>query len=498
MTELVPLGMIPAYHARRDPYRPLITHEGDSVTRDEFEARANRRARALAKLGVGRDDSVMMLMPNGIEFFETTFALWKLGATPVPASPSSTEAELRTYCELVRPQVVIGAAAPGGGGISVPADLAIDQTLSTDPLPECNPSYWRISMTGGSTGRPKVIVDHTPAIADPTRAMLGQKVDGVHLNPGPLYHSGPFGLAHRGLFAGSHLINMERFDSLELLGLIERHGVDWLYIVPTMMHRIWRLPEAERNRFDLSSLRVVFHMASSCPQWLKENWINWLGPEKIWELYSSAENPGRTVISGVEWLQHRGSVGRVQPGSQLAIFDEDGRACAPREVGEVHFLTDGGKDAAFHYIGAESRSRGDWLSLGDLGYLDEDGYLYIVDRRTDMVVSGGVNIYPAEIEAALDSHPSVESSVIVGLPDPDLGHRVHAIVQLAPSARGGLSEDELRGFLADSLVRYKIPRTFEFIEEPLRDAAGKVRRSALREQRIARAPDVAPLEPTAR
>jgi bile acid-coenzyme A ligase len=165
-------------------------------------------------------------------------------------------------------------------------------------------------------------------------------------------------------------------------------------------------------------------------------------------------------------------------------------------VGEVYFMTDGGPDAAFHYIGAQAKSLGDWQSLGDLGYLDDDGYLYIVDRRTDLIVSGGINVYPAEVEAALDAHPNVESSVAIGLPDADLGHRVHAIVQVARHARGKLSDEDLRAFLGGILARYKIPRTFEYVDEPLKDNTGKVRRSALREQRISRSS--AQLEPTAR
>jgi bile acid-coenzyme A ligase len=452
----------------------------------------------LQRAGIGLDDRVLMMLPNCLEVFEASFALWKIGAIPVPVSPTSTDAELRQYVELVEPKAVIGTTGIGSGAVEIPIDQPVDESLSPKPLPEIRGSHWRISMSGGSTGRPKVIVDHTPPLADPDTGMLEQRVDGVVLNTGPLYHSGPFGLSHRGLFAGSHLVSMERFDPVETLRLIERHRVDWLYMVPTMMNRIWRLPADERERFDLSSLRTVFHMASACPEWLKQAWIDWLGPEKIWELYSGAENLGRTVINGVEWLRHRGSVGRVQPGSELAIFDEDGRPCAPFEIGEIYFKTDGGPDAAFHYIGAEVKSRGEWQSIGDLGHLDEDGYLYVSDRRTDMIVSGGVNIYPAEVEAAIEAHPEIECCVVIGLPDADLGSRVHAIVQSPAGARDRVSDDDLRAHLAKQLVRYKIPRSFEFVEGPLRDSAGKVRRAALRDARIERDEDASCLEPTVR
>ena len=497
MGEPLPLGLVPAYHAARDPGRVFVSQGDASLTRRELEVLANRRARALAKFGIGHNDFVVLKMPPGLEVFETSFALWKLGATPLPVSDRTTDAELKACIDLVRPKAVIGQVGGVVGELGIPADMAVDPSLSAEPHEPIVSKYWRAAMTGGSTGTPKIIVDHAPSLCIPDEPMLGMQVDGVMLNPAPLYHSGPFGIAHRALFAGCHLVNMPRFDAAETLRLIEQDRVDWLYMVPTMMHRIWGLPEEQRNAFDVSSLNVVFHMASACPDWLKEAWINWLGAEKIWELYSGAESPGRTIINGTEWLEHRGSVGRVQPGAEVGVFDENGRQCPTGEIGEVYFKSDGGREAAFHYIGAEGKWLGDWLSLGDLGYLDEDGYLYIVDRRTDLIVSGGINVYPAEVEAALDSYPGVGSSVVIGLPDPDLGQSVHAIVQVLADARGTFGDDDLRAFLAERLVRYKIPRTFEFVDQPLRDNAGKVRRSALREERI-KAANARRLEPNAR
>lgn len=484
LSEPLPLGLVPAYHAVRDPNRDFVTQGDATVTRSQLEARANRRARALAQSGIGHDDFVVLMMPPCLEVFEISFALWKLGATPLPMSDRTTEAELKACLDLVRPRSVIGQTGGIVGEIGIPADMAIDETLSSEALDPVVSKYWRAAMSGGSTGTPKVIVDHAPSLCIPGEPMLGQQVDGVMLNPAPLYHSGPFGISHRALFAGCHLVNMPKFDAADTLRLIERYRVDWLYMVPTMMHRITQLPEEQRGAFDVTSLNVVFHMASVCPDWLKEAWIDWLGPEKIWELYSGAESPGRTIINGEEWLSHRGSVGRVQPGAELGIFDEDAKPCPVGEIGEVYFKSDGGREAVFHYIGAEGKWIGDWLSLGDLGYLDGEGYLYIVDRRTDLIVSGGVNVYPAEIEAALDCYPGIGSSVVIGLPDADLGQRVHAIVQVLEGAGPMPDEGSLREFLGESLVRYKLPRSFEFVSHPLRDDAGKVRRSALREERI--------------
>ena len=256
--------------------------------------------------------------------------------------------------------------------------------------------------------------------------------------PGPLYHSAPFGLAYSALCWGCHVVITPRFDPADTLRLIERHRGNWLYQVPTMMHRIWRLPEAERLSFDLSSLEFVCHIAAACPVWLKEKWIEWLGPDKIWEVYSGTEAIAATMIGGREWLEHKGSVGRLLAGAQIRILDDAGEPVAPGEVGEIYFLPPGGRGSTYHYLGAEPRAQGEWETFGDLGRIDADGYLYLVDRRTDLIISGGANIYPAEIEAAIDAHPAVLASVVIGLPDEDLGQRAHAIIEVradAPPAR---------------------------------------------------------------
>jgi bile acid-coenzyme A ligase len=249
-----------------------------------------------------------------------------------------------------------------------------------------------------------------------------------------------------------------------------------MYAVPTMMHRIWRLPEAERTRHDLSSLRVVFHMAAPCPVWLKEAWIEWLGPDRILELYGGTEAQSFTVITGGEWLEHRGSVGRSLMG-EMRILDAEGRELPPGEVGEIWMRR--GEDAApsYRYVGAKAKTRpGNWESLGDLGSKDAEGYIYLSDRETDMILVGGANVYPAEIEAALDEHPGVTSSCVIGLPDEEYGNVVHAIVQAARP----LAAAELEEFLGARLAKYKRPRTYEFVATPLRGDDGKVRRTVVR------------------
>jgi bile acid-coenzyme A ligase len=301
------------------------------------------------------------------------------------------------------------------------------------------------------------------------------------LVPGPLYHNGPFLFSMYALFLGNHLVVLPRFDALRSLESIEQYCIDYVMLVPTMMHRIWRLGVEVCNRHDLSSLRVMVHLAAPCPPWLKEAWIDWLGPERVHELYGGTEAQSATWITGTEWLAHRGSVGKPLAGGRMKVVDEYGNELRPGAVGEIYMMPGAGPGSTYHYIGAEPRSLEGWESLGDMGWMDEEGYLYLADRRSDMILRGGANIYPAEVEAAIDSHPKVRSSVVIGVPDEDLGERVHAIVD-APE---GVTNDELLAHLAEHLVQYKIPQSFEYVLEPLRDDTGKVRRSALKDQWIA-------------
>ena len=239
---------------------------------------------------------------------------------------------------------------------------------------------------------------------------------------------------------------------------------------------------------DLSSLKVAFHVAAPCPPWLKQAWIDWLGPEKVYELYAGTELQAATVITGTEWLEHRGSVGRVVLG-EIEIRDLDGRPVPPDEEGEIWMRRGPAAPPPYWYIGATARSTdGGWESLGDIGRVDPDGYVYITDRLTDMILIGGANVYPAEIEAALDEHPAVQSSCVIGLPDEDLGNIPHAIVELSKPA----SDEHLMVHLRQRLAPHKLPRTIERVATPLRDDAGKVRRSALRAERLAQYPAIQP------
>ncbi|MGN6819860.1 MAG: AMP-binding protein [Sphingomonas sp.] len=484
---LMPIGDLLAHHARRDPGRPAITFAGRTVSYAELDENSNRRARQLAALGVEEGDVVTLAIPNGFEFYETVFAVWKLGAIPNNVSPKLPAAELQAIIELARPRLLVAPKNVGAGSHAfLVTGTPPGDHLSAEPLPTKVSPRWKIATSGGSTGRPKLILDKRPALWGPTDTSLGLLPGDTMLNPGPLYHNAPFAMSCSNLFTGGHVVEMGRFDAASALELIERHRIQWVNFVPTMMHRIWRLPAEQREALDLSSLRVVFHMAAPCPPWLKEAWIGWLGADRIFELYGGTEGQGFTVITGGEWLEHRGSVGRVLDGARLRVLDNDGEDCAPGEVGEIYLLPDGGQNSTYEYIGATAKAHGRWESLGDLGYLDVDGYLYLVDRRTDLILAGGANIYPAEVEAALDEHPGVLSSIVIGLPDADLGQRVHAIVQLTEAAGDQVDDQVLSDFLSSKLARYKLPRSFEFVSENLRDDAGKARRSKLREERLDR------------
>ncbi|MCZ6655954.1 MAG: AMP-binding protein [Gammaproteobacteria bacterium] len=479
----VSLSTILAYWSNRLPNGTIaLVHEETRVTWRELDAVSNRLARAYLDLGVKPNDFVTIALPNGIEFVAATFATWKLGATPQPVSAKLPKFERDQLIELCHPSLVIGVPDEDHPDcMSIP--IGYDANGQTDaPLDERIADSFKAMTSGGSTGRPKLIVSTTPARWDVDGEFLGFQTAGSVLIPGPLYHNGPFMWGMIGLFKGNQITITTRFDADQTLRIIEEERVDTVYMVPTMMQRIWNLPDEIRTNHDLSSLKTLWHLAAPCPPWLKEAFIDWLGADVIWELYGGTEGQGSTTISGEEWLAHRGSVGRPGPTCKMQIVDDDGTTLGPREVGEIFILPETGQGSTYRYIGAEAKAmEGGWESLGDMGYMDEEGYLYLTDRQTDMILSGGANIYPAEIEGAIEAFTGVRSCAVIGLPDDDLGNVVHAIVD-APN--GDVAEEDLLAHLAERLVRYKIPRSLEFTNEPLRDDAGKVRRKQLRAERI--------------
>jgi len=478
----ISLAKVIANHAANRPNDPALTFQGETLTWDQLHKRTNRMAHALEKRGVKEGDLVTIGLPNGLGFIEACWAIWKVGATPQPVSSRLPNHELEAVVELADPPLVIALANMQTKRPRVDAAELLAESDDESSLPDRTAPVYKAPTSGGSTGRPKLILAgqrgvHIPGSPGAYRTLP----DDVMIMPGPMYHNGPFTASFGGMFQGAHLVLLPRFDAEEVLKAVDAYGATWMYLVPTMMSRIWRLPEETRAKYKVNTLRTVWHLAAPCPPWLKEAWINWLGPEVIMELYAGTEAQAVTIITGTEWLAHRGSVGKVAFG-EMKSFDADGNPLPPGEVGEIYMRRPEGTPASYQYRGATARTmEGGWESLGDVGYFDEDGYLYLADRRTDMILVGGSNVYPAEIESALDEHPLVQSSCVIGMPDEDYGNIVHAIVQ----PREGLTEEALRAHIAGMLVTYKQPRTYEFTTEPLRDDAGKVRRTQLRDERIA-------------
>lgn len=477
----VPYGQAFRQLVANDPHALAVVHETRSLTRRDLERQSNKLARAYADRGVSAGDFVTICLPNGIDLMVACMAVWKLGAVPNPIAARLPPAERRRIVECAKPRLVVGIEPDElPERASIPPGFAPDPALSDEPLADRMPPHERALASGGSTGAPKLIIGRYPPGYDPETPHPYFTARRAVLVPGPLSHAVPFTSAWQGLLGGALAVLMSRFEASEALRLIERYRVDRVFFVPTMMLRIWKLPEAERLGYDLSSLEFVMTGGAPCPAWLMRSWIEWLGPDVMHEAFGPSERIGGTFITGREWLAHPGSVGRVAQG-QMRILDDEGRDLPPGEMGEIYFMPAGGPGSTYEYVGASPRRTPDgWESVGDMGWVDEQGYLYLGDRKPDMILVGGRNVYPAEIEAAIDAYPAVRSSAVIGLPDEDLGQRIHAIVE----APRDLDVEHLRAHLARQIAAYKIPRQFEVVDFPLRDDSGKVRRSELRAERV--------------
>jgi len=481
----ISLAALPAMQAQRlGPDRWALRHGDDVLSWGELDRRSTQRAWAMKAHGVTPSDLVTLSLTNSNAFYEWLFAIWKAGATPHVVSWRLPKHELSAILELARPKLLIASNPEFESAFAAkPVTFGLDERLN-DPLPEAISNPWKAMSSGGSTGRPKIILAPQPNLFDPEEPRLRLPQDGVILNPGPLYHNAPVYLTVMGMLRGSSIVGMTKFEPEEALRLISLYRVNWVNFVPTMMNRISRLPQAIRERYDVSSLETVWHMAAPMPAALKEEWIAWLGPDRIWEFYGSTESIGSTTISGTDWLAHRGSVG-LPNNCRIKVLDEAGDELPPGEIGEIFFLPNTGPGSTYRYLGAQTKpAAGGYESVGDFGWKDEDGFLYIADRRTDMIVSGGANIFPAEIENALMEHPGVEAAVVIGLPDEEMGALAHAIVKPSPNFPA-LDEAQLKDHVRERLALYKNPRSYEFVTEDLRDDAGKVRRAAMRAARLA-------------
>jgi bile acid-coenzyme A ligase len=458
--------------AKQDPGRPAVRDDSRNLTRAELESQTNQLARVYRSLGVTPESMVAVSLPNSVDFVLACIAIWKLGATPMPMSPALGAEEQEALLRLAQPSLaVVSGRIPDRSTPTIGPEVNL-AGFDDRPLPAAAATCWKAPTTSGSTGRPKIVRSTAGAWIDPeSQVTTFIPQEAVQLVVAPLSHSAPFTYAFRGLMTGHSLIIHPGFDEHRTLAEISASRISWMMLVPTMMNRIMRLPASARTAADLSSLESILHIGAPCAPGLKRQWLDWIGPDRVMEVYAGTESQGLTAISGSEWLQRPGSVGRPTGGTSVQVVDEEGSPVSPGTIGEVLLTRSGGP--TYEYLGATSRRRGVWDSLGDLGYLDEEGYLYILDRMDDLIVSGGVNIYPAEIERVLEQHPEVRSAVAFGTPDPDLGQRVEAVVDIAKST---IRPFELMEWLSARLDPTKHPKSLKCVNRPVRDDAGKVRR----------------------
>ncbi len=456
----------------------------------QLEAGSNRLARHFADCGVDENSTVVIGLRNSPEHYYVAFAAWKLGAMTVPLRWDMPKHERDAVLALADPALVVADWDGSPYRSMTAAELSAADSLSSDPLPDKISNPGVASTSGGSTGRPKVIVNNEPLSGVPGKYYAahgiayytGMRGNQIQIVTGPLYHGAPFGWGHAGLFEAHTLIVTESWNTELVAELIEKHRVSFMFMVPTMLIRLAKLPNFKD--YDFSCIEGLFHAGAKCPEWVKYAWIEKIGGEKVYECFGSTELCGFTAIRGDEWLEHPGSVGRPIY-SDLKILDDEQNELPTGEVGEIYFRFHAPRKPTFAYIGSPypKTTPDGFTSVGDLGWVDEAGYLYSADRRIDMIVTGGANVFPAEVEAALHAHPAVADVVALGIPDPEWGRRVHAVVQPVDRAAAP-SAQELDKFCRERLMVYKTPKSYEFLPELPRDGMGKIRRNKMLEDRL--------------
>src|SRR5689334_9001245 len=485
---------------------------------DEVAERADRIAGGLHRLGVKPGDSVCLLMRNDIAFIEAAYAAMRLGAYGVPVNWHFKPEEINYVLKDSGTSVLIAhadmlhqlrdAIPEGVTALSVPTppeilanykinpdhlttpDFAIDFESWLKQHPRYDgpavPQPQNMIYTSGTTGNPKGVRRDAPtqeqsAAAERMRGMIyGLKPGARALLPGPLYHSAPNSFGLRAGRLGGALVIMPCFEPEEFLRLIQRERIDTIFMVPTMFIRLMRLPEEIRRRYDVSSLRHIIHAAAPCPPDVKRAMIAWWGPI-IHEFYGSTESGAVTFANSEDALKKPGTVGKILPGAELRFIGEDGRVLPQGEIGEIYSRIAANPDFTYHNK-PEKRTeieRGGFITSGDVGYIDADGYVFICDRKRDMVISGGVNIYPAEIESVLHSVPGVQDCVVFGIPDEEFGEALLAVVEPQPGVT--LDMADIRKRLKASLADYKVPKHIEIQHNLPREDSGKIFKRRLRD-----------------
>lgn len=452
----------------------------------ELLSYVDHAAYTLSKLGIREGSRVVVAMPNGIACIAAMAAVWHLGACAFILSYELPAKERDVLLGQIEPQLII---APWTDCVA-PTINFTESKLDADTsvrvsITDVSRVPAKASATGGSTGTPKIIIEDTPLEYGAVdfaawNALTGQDFEWRLLICGSLHHSLFCNSLIMGLCMGCSVVILSHFDENLALSCIERYSINSAVLVPTMMSRIMRSPKLRET--DLSSLKAMQHAGASCPQWLKEEWIELLGADNVYEFYSMSEKVGIAAIRGDEWLMHKGSVGRGF-GCSIYILDDSQNPVPNGVTGNVYFKTS--RSPGAHYL-LDSQSlvkHDDMVSVGDLGYLDDDGYLYLVDRRSDMIISGGKNVYPAEVENVLRKCTSVKDIVVIGLPDANWGRRVHALIE--PECP--VQDFDLYAFASFGFRRlsnYKLPKTIELVEHIPRDGAGKVNKKLLLEDRL--------------